>query len=122
MKQNEIFHCLDEDEYQELELFGEDDNGEYQALHLVLQPCKENLAAGICVNRTLEEIQDYLKQPNLMLYTNTERFDSREYHEGALVRESKVISQQLSLKEPIFIDSHIKMNELDDEIDYFQLG
>ena len=54
-----------------------------------------------------------------MLYLNSERFDSRRYQEDKIPRESKVINQQLSLKEPMFIDSHIQINELDDEIDYF---
>ena len=55
-------------------------------------PCKEDLENGICVNRTLQEIKDYLLPADLLIYLNTERFDSREYHDKKIVRESKVLN------------------------------
>ena len=74
-------------------MFGEDDNDDYQILNFNMQPCMPDPERGVCVNRTLEETQSYLKQANLMLYLNSERFDSRKYYEDKIPRESRVINQ-----------------------------
>ena len=107
LKEGNVLYCIDNEQFSDVVLYGEDDNDDNQRLSIIMMPCIQDLERDICVNRTLEETQAYLSQANLMLYVNSERFDSSKYHEDKIARESRVINQQLSVKEPMFIDSHI---------------
>ena len=77
----------------------------------------------MCVNRTLQETKEYIGTPDILIYFNTERFDIRDFDKSTkLIKESKVVNQQFSLAEPKFMSSNIHLNEVEDEIDYFQVG
>ena len=60
-------YCIDEG--QELLLKGRDDF-ESVALYITLNPCTENITAGTCINKTLEETKQYLGKPELITLTN----------------------------------------------------
>ena len=64
-----------------------------------------------------------MQTPDILIYFNTERFDIRDFDKSTkLIKESKVKNQQFSLAEPKFMSSNIHLNEVEDEIDYFQVG
>ena len=68
---------MDEEELQDykIEVYGEDEHDKYQRLEFNFLPCVEDLENNLCVNRTLEEIKEYLGAPNFLIYHNHERFN-----------------------------------------------
>ena len=96
LKEDNVLYCLDEAQFQvdKLELFGENERDDFQRIEFNMQPCVEDLENGICVNKTLEGLIDYLSPANLMIYLNVESFNPRSYeHENKIIKESMVINQ-----------------------------
>ena len=106
-----------------IEIFGQDDNENYQRLEMILLPCIEDLENGVCVGRTLEEIKEYIGSPDVLLYYNFERFDVTDFNRDTKIHKESVIkNQQFSIDQPTFINSNIHMNVVEDEIDLVQFG
>ena len=92
-------------------------------LELLLLPCIEDLENGVCVNRTLEEIKEYIGSPDVLIYYNFERFDVTDFDRDTKIhKESVVKNQQFSVDVPTFINSNIHLNVVEDEIDLLQFG
>ena len=90
---------------------------------MILLPCIEDLENGVCVNRTLEEMKEYIGSPDILIYYNFERFDVTDFDRDTKIhKESVVKNQQFSIDQPTFINSNIRLNVVEDEIDYLQIG
>ena len=124
MKDNKVLYCIDGNENQStrLEFWGEDGDDNMQRIDFNLYNCIEDLENNVCVGKNFAETANYLEPSELVIYTNIESFDHLKYGSLKKRKESKVLTQQFSLKEALYMDSYIKITSLEDEIDYLQIG
>jgi hypothetical protein len=57
----------------------------------------------------------------VVLFYN-KRFNSLDYTEASVIKESVFQNQQFNEKEPAFINSLIRLETIEDEIAFMQLG
>ena len=68
----------------------------------MLQPCQPDFVKNVCINRTLEESNNYLLSfgkgtiPDLYIMENVQRFDFTEFKDIKVIKESVVNSIHLN--------------------------
>ncbi len=59
---------------------------------------------------------------DVVVLFNNKRFNSLDYTEASVIKESVFQNQQFNEKEPAFINSQIRLETIEDEIEFMQLG
>ena len=59
---------------------------------------------------------------DVVVLFNNKRFNSLDYTEASVIKESVFQNQQFNEKEPAFINSLIRLETIEDEIAFMQLG
>jgi hypothetical protein len=109
-RQRKNMFCIDEE--QEIEVYGMNDQTvPLQRLDFMLLPCIKN---GSVCNSTLAEKIEYLGSPDLVIMSNSIRFDSTDYTDNKLVKETIFQNKQFFGDSPAFINSLISLNSLQD--------
>ena len=54
LKNNNVLYCFNQEHFNEIKLFGEDEKDDHSRIVINMLPCIEDLQNGVCVNRTLE--------------------------------------------------------------------
>ena len=65
---------------------------------------------------------EYLSSIRIVLLHNSGRLDPEKFGDESIIRESKIISQQVNPYTPSYVSLFCRMNELDDETQFVQYG
>ena len=99
------FLCVNQDD---LEIYGSFSSQKAKLLRVYLELChgEENSCASE------NEIVEYMKDKYLLFLTNQIRFDSKEYSEESIVKESRVDWIRVSTKQPFEQPYSVKKTQL----------
>ena len=120
------FFCIDEDE---LEIYGNFSTDSNSHIEFLMLPCNTlfrewgyegDTVADECI-WDLQKQQEYLGQINVLLYFNEENYNSEEYGDKAIRRESKISRYYISNDQPSYFIELVKTNLLVDKTSYLQL-
>jgi len=100
------------------------DQTDYKRLDFMMLPCDKHTDKNgkVICDTTLQQKIDYLGSVDLVVMTNNERFNSLDFTKNALIKELRFMNKQFNEKQPAFINSLITKTEVEDTIDYLQLG
>ena len=121
--------CLDWDS-QDILIYGNERNDEYQRIELVLTPCnylhthlgyKDDKIHPECV-ADLEKQIEYLGPLDFVLYHTEEVFVPNGFDEHSIRSQSVIWNQQVDQFKPNWINTLIQKNQLSDETQIFQFG
>ena len=65
---------------------------------------------------------EYLSTVRIVVLHNSERLNPEKFGEDSIVRESKMISKQIDPYTPNYHSIYVRLNELEDETQFFQYG
>ena len=82
------FYCLDR--YQDLEIFGLTEQSNV-ALSFDFLACDSSDKANNCAINSIKDLQDYLRDPELMVIHNQHHFDQRFYEETDMITKKAII-------------------------------
>jgi hypothetical protein len=90
--------------------------------HLQKTECLVDLKDKKALKRRLKKTKKYLRQPHMVVITNTERIDVTKYDEKIIIKESIVLHKQINVNEPSWIQGFLSQYTLKDETDFVNLG
>jgi len=78
--------------------------------------CIPDKKKGTCLNTTKAETIKYLNPANLVLLVNQQRWDSTTFVSGEknIIKNSVFLNTQFDVNVPNFLNTHIKINEVQD--------
>lgn len=87
------------------------DQTDYKRLDFMMLPCKQHYdsAGKVICNTTLQQKIDYLGSVDLVVMTNNMRFNSLDFTNKALIRETRFQNKQFNERQPAFINSLITL-------------
>ena len=128
--ENRGFLCLDWDDQNPLEIYGESLDTEYQRLEAVITPCNyihdylqdngDTIHPDCIYDR--DEQFEYVKQIAVLFMYNNQRFDPEQFGKDSIIAESKIVRKQVRSEVPNWVKMVVNTNSLDDETEFFQYG
>ena len=128
------FFCLDWDADEPFEIYGSEMEDNYQRIEALLAPCNSiNTELGVegltgydsvdqdC-NPSLTDQITYMRESQVLLLVNQERFSPEEFGRDSIEQMSLIIQQQFDKSSPNFIITEALLSELQDETSIVQYG
>jgi len=91
------------------------------ALNIDLTTCDRSLG-GECATRTKEDLKTYLGRPELIIFSNRQRFNNMDYTDDCIVSESVIWNQHVNKDQANWMQSFLNSMSISDEILYLDIG
>ena len=85
-------------------------------------PCRSTATKTCTEGDTLESLNEYLTYPELIIYHNQKRFDSRVFTEDCVISESRNFNQHIDKSQPNWMKTLIENSDVTDDIMYLDIG